>query len=165
MTNTYLETLLLYYEEEIEGDGYFRAFADRLPNPDHKEKMILMADVERHAAAEVAPLLQKYDLQPRSTEELVSDGQAAALRADPDWNASLAEMRQTFPGYIDDFLNLEAMAPSEDRARLVFLTDHEHAAIEFLELESAGAPDSAAPLRAYLAARHDQPRQKPDAAG
>lgn len=165
MTKSYLETLLLYYEEEIEGDGYFRAFANRLDDPDHKKKMILMADVERHAAAEVAPLLAKYNLRPRPESDLVSDGQEAAQRADPDWEASLAEMRKTFPGYIDDFLNLEAMAPQEDRAHLAFLTDHEYAAIEFLELEAAGSQDSAAPLRAYLAARHDQPRQKPDALG
>ncbi|MEL7014274.1 MAG: hypothetical protein AAFO72_13490, partial [Pseudomonadota bacterium] len=66
-------------------------------------------------------------------------------------NAAIDGMTKTFPGYIDDFERLEAMAPAEDRALLNFLTEHEVAAIKFLELEKSDPTSSAAPLHEYLA--------------
>ncbi len=54
---------------------------------------------------------------------------------------------------MDDFEGLENMAPAPDLPSLKFLTAHEAAAIEFANLEDAGADDSTAPLRLYLAAR------------
>jgi dimethylamine/trimethylamine dehydrogenase len=59
-------------------------------------------------------------------------------------------MARTFPGYVGDFLRLEAMAPCEDLPRLKLLTAHEVAAIAFLDLELLGAQGSVAPLSAYL---------------
>jgi len=53
----YLETLQLYYEEEIEGEAYFAALAERLTDPEQRAKMQMMADVETYAAAAVHPLL------------------------------------------------------------------------------------------------------------
>ena len=58
----YLDTLKLYYEEEVEGEAYFAALAERLTDPDEKRKMQMMADVETFAAAAVKPLLDKYRL-------------------------------------------------------------------------------------------------------
>ena len=59
---TYLDTLLRYYEEEIEGEAYFAAIAERLEDPEQKRKMQMLADVETYAAAAVQPLLEKYAL-------------------------------------------------------------------------------------------------------
>ena len=61
-----------------------------------------------------------------------------------------------FPVYIDDFELLEVLAPQEDREILGFLTEHEHAALRFLELEVGEGADAAtrarseAELVAYL---------------
>jgi dimethylamine/trimethylamine dehydrogenase len=60
-------------------------------------------------------------------------------------------MRAEFPRYISDFKALEAMAPAKDRAILKRMTEHEVAAIAFLEQEAAGDPNSTAPLNAFLA--------------
>ena len=147
----YLDTLKLYYEEEIEGEAYFYGIADRLEDPDQKEKMRVMAQVETYAAAAVAPLLEKYSLTPRSAEELHASGRKQAEGSSTDWGELIAGMQKTFPGYIDDFEGLEAMAPPEDLPALKVLTAHEVAAIDFLELEAANAPDSAAPMHHYLA--------------
>ncbi|MEL6236952.1 MAG: FAD-dependent oxidoreductase, partial [Pseudomonadota bacterium] len=46
----YLSTLLRYWEEEVEGEAYFRALADQLSDRQQKEKMTLLAEVERHTA-------------------------------------------------------------------------------------------------------------------
>jgi dimethylamine/trimethylamine dehydrogenase len=149
-TQKYLDTLKLYYEEEVEGEAYFDGIAERLEDPDHKQKMRLMARVENHAAAVVFPLLEKYGLIPRSTETLSASGKIQADGSTTDWIELIAGMRKTFPGYIDDFEGLEAMAPVEDLPMLKILTAHEVAAIGFLELEAKGDPGSANPMHHYL---------------
>ncbi len=146
----YLETLQLYYEEEIEGQAYFAALADRLDVPDQQEKMRMMADVERFAAAAVQPLLRKYGIVPRDAEGLNQSGRAQAETARNDWDGLIADMRRTFPGYVDDFERLEAMAPASDLPMLKVLTAHEVAAIDFLEREAAAHPQSADPMHLYL---------------
>lgn len=146
----YLPTLLRYYEEEIEGEAMFAALAQRQEAPEYRVRMQLLADVETHAAAAVAPLLEKYRLTPQDSAALHATGRAQAAAAPGDWATLIAEMRRTFPAYIDDFERLEALAPAEDLPLLKVLTDHEHAAIEFLERETQGDPDSTAPLRRYM---------------
>lgn len=152
---TYEETLVLNYEEEVEGEAYFLEWAEAFDDPDHRAKMVLMGAVERHAAAAVRPLLYKHGLTPRPRADLVASGIAAARQATGDWDTAIAEMTETFPGYIADFDRLEAMAPPEDRALLNFLTEHEVAAIKFLHLEKTDPARSAAPLKAYLATSAD----------
>jgi dimethylamine/trimethylamine dehydrogenase len=149
-TQVYLDTLLLYYEEEIEGEAYFQTLADMAGNPDHHNKLQLLAKVEHHAANVTLPLIRKYALTPRSDATLFQSGQDQAHTAFKPWGDLLANMARTFPGYVDDFLRLEAMAPCEDLPRLKLLTAHEVAAIAFLDLELLGAQGSVAPLSAYL---------------
>lgn len=148
---TYLETLLRYYEEEIEGEAYFAAIAERLDNPEQKRKMQMLADVETYAAAAVQPLLDKYALTPMSQEALHRTGRQQAADSPGDFAHFMAQWRESFPGYIDDFARLEAMAPPEDLPPLKVLTNHEVAAIDFLEREAKGAPDSTQPMEHYLA--------------
>lgn len=149
-TQKYLDTLLLYYEEEVEGEAYFQALAKVAKKPDRRDKLNLLANVEHHAASVTLPLIRKYGLTPRSDAILFQSGQDQARKAEKLWDDLLAEMVRTFPAYIDDFLHLEAMAPHEDLPRLKLLTAHETAAIEFLDLEVSGARESVAPLNAYL---------------
>lgn len=149
-TQKYLDTLLLYYEEEVEGEGFFQALADRLNDADQKAKMVIMADVERFSAASVEPLLSKYQLTPKSKKELTLSGQAHADSSSLDWIAILEGMAKTFPGYIDMFKDLEAMAPVEDLPMLEVLTAHEIAALDFLHLELQGDPNSVSPMMHYL---------------
>lgn len=150
MHDTYLKTLRRYYEEEVEGEAYFAALAERFDVPDQKNKLELLAEVERHAADAVRPLLDAYGLKSKPVTDLVQSGQADALATPVDWGALLKGMSATYSGYLQDFKTLEAMGPSEDRAALAFLTAHEVAAIAFLELEAQDSPDSTGPLRHYL---------------
>ncbi|MGF1444827.1 MAG: FAD-dependent oxidoreductase [Pikeienuella sp.] len=154
---TYLATLLQYYEEEIAGEVYFRALADRLSEPKHKRAMSLLAQVEAHCAAIVEPLIRRYGLVPKPLPELIASGTADADRGPQDWDGMIADMRATFPGYIGDFLRLEAMAPEPDRAVLKRMTEHEVVAVAFLEAEAAGVADSTAPLIRYIATPVETP--------
>ena len=149
---SYLETLQLYFEEEIMGEAYFTGLADCFEASGQREKLILLAKVERHAAEAVRPLLQKYDLQPRNEAELASL-EADTIRRHGGWSWSelISYMVEHYPLYMDDFEGLEKMAPQLDLPPLKFLTAHETAAIEFANLEHSGVADSAEPLRRYLA--------------
>lgn len=150
--DAYLETLLLYFEEEIMGEAYFKGLATCFPEPEQSEKLTLLARVERHAAEAVRPLIEKYDLTPRSDEELGAlETEAIAQHGAWSWSHLVRYMVERYPAYMDDFEGLENMAPEPDLPMLKFLTAHETAAIEFANLEHAGAADSTAPLRRYLA--------------
>ena len=154
----YLDTLLLYFEEEIMGEAYFNGLAAAFSTAEHKEKLHLLAEVERHAAEAVRPLLEKYDLTPRTDEELsMLEAETIKSHGAWSWRELIRDMVERYPLYMDDFEGLEKMAPSSDLGPLKFLTAHETAAIEFAKLEHAGVADSAEPLRRYLAAHPPTP--------
>lgn len=146
----YLDIVLLYYEEEIEGETFFSAIADQLTAPEHKAKMMLLAQIETYTAKAMQPLLDKYALTPRGVDELHANGRKQARDMPQDWAPLIEDMRRVFPGYITAFERLEAMAPPEDLPALRVATAHEVAAVDFLEREAAGDPDSTAPLRHFL---------------
>jgi dimethylamine/trimethylamine dehydrogenase len=146
----YLEMLQRFYEEEIEGAAYFDALAERFSHAEQRRKMHLMAQVERYAAAAVAPLLAKYHLIARDAAVLQASGHKQAQNVMADWPALISEMRRTFPDYMPEFRAIEDLAPPQDLPQLKMLTAHEIAAIAFLEAEAKGDPDSDAPLINYL---------------
>lgn len=151
LSRRYLQTLVQYFEEEISGEAYFLALTQYFDEPDQREKLILMAQVERYAAEEMRPLLRKYDLTPRTDSELHPLGRASYGRHEfSDWNDFMTDISVRYPNYLVQFAALENMAPGEDRQALRILTNHEVAAIAFADLELAGDTDSAAPMRRYL---------------
>lgn len=149
-TSKYRETLLRYYEEEIEGEAYFAGIAERMDDPVHQEKMNLLSQIETFTAAVMWPIVAKYGLTPRSIEELHANGRKQAANSARNWDAVIGYMNAAFPRFIADFERLEAMAPAEDRPALKVATAHEVVAVDFLNRELANDPDSAAPLHHFL---------------
>jgi len=148
--NLYHKTLLVYYEEEIMGEAYFNGLARLYANAGAREKLILLAQVERRAAEAMEPLLRKYDLKPRKETVLLELGTAQAEKEKRSWPEFVEYMIKRFPAYIDDFEGLERLAPKVDLPPLKVLTEHEVVAIEFAEKEFSGDEDSTAPLHRYL---------------
>ena len=150
----YLPTLLRYYEEEVAGEIYFRELGTHFESPAVRDKFELLAKVERHAASMVVPLLEKYQLTPRSAAELETSGRASVGRhQNYTWDEFIAYVLKRYPLYMDDFHNLENMAPVIDLPFLIALSDHEVAAIEFANRERDGDPESWVPLTDYLATK------------
>jgi dimethylamine/trimethylamine dehydrogenase len=148
----YLDTLLLYFEEEIMGEAYFLGLTEHFDDPSAKEKLTLLAEVERHAAEAVRPLLDKHGLVPRTDKDLAClEQEQIETHGAWSWSELVNYMASRYPFYMDDFEGLENMAPAEDLPPIKFLTTHEIAAIEFANMEVAGEPRSAEPLRRYLA--------------
>ena len=151
MKEKYLNTLLLYYEEEIMGEGYFLSLSKHFTEKHQKEKMVMMAEVERYAAKSVMPLLQKYKLQPRPAKILHTIGEEGVKKiVNLSWIEFIQQINDNYPNYLIEFAALEALAPSEDLPLLKILTNHEIAAIEFAELELAGVNPSIKPLLEYM---------------
>ena len=151
-SQAYLDTLCLYYEEEIMGEGYFNALADQMPvGAGERRKLRLLAEVERCAARSIEPLLKKHAIQPRKDEVLWNEGRQSVERdAARSWHEFMAYIVERYPAYLEEFAELEAMAPSEDLPEIGILTAHEVAAIEFARLELAGDSSSTEPLVTYL---------------
>ena len=133
------------------GETYFRELGLHFRSPVIREHFNQLARVERHAAAMVEPLLEKYGLRPRSAATLEKLGKKAVERhQDHTWNEFIAHILKRYPLYMDDFHGLENMAPVIDLPYLEALSDHELAAIEFAERERAGDKNSVDSLAIYL---------------
>ncbi len=146
--SNYLKTLLQYYEEEISGEAYFYGLAEHFSE---RDKTILLARIERHAAVAVEPLLKKYGLRPADEASLAREGRCyIELHQSWSWTQFMNYIVERYPLYLDDFTALEQMAPDEDQAALKKLTDHEVAVIEFAKKELAGEADGVNLLHQYL---------------
>jgi dimethylamine/trimethylamine dehydrogenase len=144
----YLDTLLRYYEEEIEGEAYFYGLAEHFKE---REKTRLLARVERHSIAMIEPLLQKYSLQSRDEATLALEGRRhVESHQSYAWPQFMRHIIERYPGYLDDFKALERMAPTADLPALQHLTEHEVVVIDFAKKELAGDADSCVPLLDYL---------------
>ena len=153
MKNKYLETLLLYYEEEIMGERYFIALSEHFAKPHQKEKMLLLAKVEKFAAEAILPLLSKYELVPRDSGLLKEIGKKGLTKVGHfSWEEFIDDIYINFPKYLVEFAELERMAPESDIGLLKILTNHEVAAIEFAKLEREGNLNSKEPLVRYMEA-------------
>ena len=147
----YLPTLLRYYEEEVMGEIYFFELGFHFDSDVVRRHFRLLSRVERHAANMVEPLLEKYNLQPRSVHTLAHLGSESVKRhQDYNWGEFVDYMLKRYPLFMDDFHYLENLAPVKDRPYLQALSQHELAAIEFAEREFAGDRTSEDALKTYL---------------
>ncbi len=154
MNTQYLDTLLLYYEEEIMGEAYFYGLIEHFHQPHEQKKIKLLAEIERFAANSVRPLIDKYQLHPRPDKALKIIGEEGARRHAPyEWGAFIKDIVTRYPGYLDEFAALEHMAPDEDLPPLKILTEHEVAVIEFAHRDIDGRSDCMVPLEEYLSLR------------
>jgi dimethylamine/trimethylamine dehydrogenase len=147
----YRASLVRCYEEELINEAYFLAVAQRLPSEMHRDKLALLAEVERIAAAAIHPLLILYGLVPRDVSVLHTLGRGTVERKRSiDWEWLIQDIVSEYPKFVDQFHALEQIAPTTDLAMLERLTEHEVATIEFAKREQAGDADSLHPIRSYL---------------
>ncbi len=150
-SSEYLDLLLQYYEEEVSGAVYFKELSTYRDNSDEIEKFNLLAEIESCTAKVTEPLIKKYNLKPASTKALHEIGlQQASDDRHYDWNGFVIHMNDHYPSYIDDFLNLKNLAPTEDKSIIQVMTDHEIVAVEFARRELNNEPNSLDPLLGYI---------------
>lgn len=147
----YLTALLANYEDEVIGEAYFRGLGDRFSVEPQREKLALLAELERRTADVIRPLIDRHGLVPRPRSVLSEAGriEAAAYRG-RGWPDLMQEMAGTYQVFVEEFRALEQMAPDDDRPALSRLTEHELLIIAFAEQELAGSPDSLDAIRRFL---------------
>ncbi len=147
----YLEELLKYYEEEVMGEAYFYGLADHIGGAVEREKLALLAEVERRAADVARPLLEKHGLVPRDESVLKALSEAdVERRRRYSWADLMAYMAAKYPANLVYSEELERLAPEDDLPALKLLAQHQVVSIDFANKEIAGDPDSLASIREYL---------------
>jgi len=148
---SYLDGLLQAYEAEIAGETYFKALTGVFSQPDQREKLMLLAEVEQKTWQTLQPVIERHRLEPTDHVTLAAQGRAHVKeRAFKHWNDLMENMTTRYPAFIEKFIALEAMGPDEDKHALKLLTRHEVALLAFAEQEAAGDENSLTLVRAYL---------------
>ena len=151
----YEAALVVSYEEEISGEAYFARLAEFYSGRQSRA-LLLLAQIEKCTALAIRPLLDRHRLVAADPAKLRAIGRAEAETHIGDtWQTLVAGMVSKFPDFVEEFEQIERLAPVKDRELIGILKEHELAAIEFARTEAAGAPNSLTPLEAFLADHAD----------
>ncbi|NQY08777.1 MAG: hypothetical protein HRT71_04585 [Flavobacteriales bacterium] len=155
----YLDTLLRFHEEEIQGEGYNYRLMCYFKEDHEIEKTIILAKVERHTAEQVRELLNKYkgqfeenELKFRTLEELLSEGRTWKdwEATEYDWKDEMDEIVSFYWIYNREFNDLGRISPPEDWHYLEAMYNHELAVIDFARGEFEDRPAAIDTMYAYL---------------
>ncbi len=149
----YHSALLICYEEEVSGEGYFAGLADQFTGRP-REALLMIAHMERVTAAVLRPLIAVHGLRTEDQSALLARGRAEAGRQQGiTWESLTRRMAEDYHVYMDEFDQLSRLAPEADQVTASIASDHEQALIDFARLETAGDPESLKPIEKFLA-RH-----------
>jgi dimethylamine/trimethylamine dehydrogenase len=141
---TYRELLLVAYEQEVAGVGYFSGLAERFRDLGRQAELELLAAIEEQTARAIEPLLEKYRLVSRSRAELERLGREdAATEAASSWDALMTVFAAEFPVFVEGFERLVELAPEDEKAVARQLLDHERTLVDFAQRELQGESDDA----------------------
>ncbi|NQY67188.1 MAG: hypothetical protein HRT72_05630 [Flavobacteriales bacterium] len=155
----YLDTLLRFHEEEIQGEGYNYRLMCYFEEDHEIEKTIILAKVERHTAEQVRDLLNKYkgqfeenELKFRTLEELLSEGRTWKdwEETEYDWKDEMDEIVSYYWVYNREFNDLGRISPPEDWHYLEAMYNHELSVIDFARGEFEDRPAAIDTMYAYL---------------
>lgn len=147
----YHQALIVSLDEEISGEAYFARLAEY--HSGHARRALkLLAEMESVTAAAIAPLLAEHGLRGGDRQELQHSGRAEAdVQKSVSWQARVSAMVADFPAFVEEFKQIELLAPPADLETVAFVTQHEVAAVEFAMREAASRADSLTPLEDFLA--------------
>lgn len=147
----YQSALVICYEEEVSGEGYFAGLAEQFSGRP-REALLMMVRMERVTAAALRPLIDAHGLHPEDEASLLARGRAEAVRQQgTTWKSLTRGMAEEYHVYMDEFDQLLRLAPEADQAAASIASDHEQALIDFARREVAGDPQSLEPLQRFLA--------------
>jgi len=147
----YTQGLLAAYEDEVIGEAYFGGLAAHFPVEAQRDKLALLAEVERYTAGVLRLLVERHGLASRLVPVLHELGRTEATAwHGGGWRGLMQEMAGNYQVYVEEFRALERVAPDDDRPALARLTQHELLIIGFAEKELAGGADSLDAIRRFL---------------
>lgn len=146
----YREQVKRAYDDEIGGEAWFTHLA-RFHSGGARHALLLMADIEAATASALRPLLARHGITPGAETELRAAGREEAEQwRDRPWHDLVQHMATTYPRYVTEFEDLEALAPAADRPAMRTLVAHEAALVRFAEREIDRDPDAVSELERFL---------------
>jgi hypothetical protein len=147
---TYQKALTCAYEEEVGGEAFFAALAQRYGAP-ACEILKLFTRIEAITAAAIAPLMKRNGFPNRALPALAAEGaKEAAGRPALSWPDYLAKIVRDYPVYMPEFQQVIDLAPDQDRAALLILPDHEQAMIDYAAAALCDDPRAADHLFGFI---------------
>lgn len=138
------------YRGEVSGEALFATLADAWP--DNAGDLRVLAELERHMANALVPLLARYDVEGGNDERSRRTGRdSAAGLAEQGWPAFLTLFVPVTDAALERYHRLQTLAPETD-PRFDALIAHEEALQAFGVAHLAGAGDHALdPVREVIA--------------
>lgn len=150
----YHSALLTCYEEEVSGEGYFACLSEQFSGRP-ADALLMIAQMERATARALRVLIDRHGIRTAEVQTLMVRGQAdAAMDSNITWDGLTRIMAEEYPAYMEEFSQLERLAPMADQAQVAIAIEHELALITFGRLEVAGDRQSLEPIAQFLA-RYD----------
>ena len=157
----YIEALNLFYEEELNGLGYFEELASYYKD-NQKKALNLMKEIEVIVVNRLQPLIKKYKLQKNKAEInyfIVEGKKEAKLKKGMVWKEFLASIIKTYPSYMDEFEQIINLAPYSDKEFLKLLYEHERVFIDFAQEDFDSNPASLSLLKQFIS-EHKNDKEK-----
>jgi hypothetical protein len=157
----YIEALNLFYEEELNGLGYFEELASYYKD-NQKKALNLMKEIEVIVVNRLQPLIKKYKLQKNKDEInyfILEGKKEAKLQKEMIWKEFLASIIKTYPSYTDEFEQIINLAPYSDKEFLKLLYEHEQVFIDFAQEDIDSNPASLSLLKRFIS-EHKNDKEK-----
>ena len=157
----YIEALNLFYEEELNGLGYFEELASYYKD-NQKKALNLMKEIEVIVVNRLQPLIKKYKLQKNKDEInyfILEGKKEAKLQKEMIWKEFLASIIKTYPLYMDEFEQIINLAPYSDKEFLKLLYEHERVFIDFAQEDIDSNPASLSLLERFIS-EHKNDKEK-----
>lgn len=151
MASDYATYVYERYQGEVYGEAFFRALAERTPEPSAGAKLRVLEQLERETKERLRAEVVALGLDPCEDPAQRERGEKLAEKLAPvPWvalmNAFLPELRK----FAEEYERSEGLAPPGKLDLLRHVTGHERALVRFAELELEGAGDSLATVRVWL---------------
>ena len=128
--------LLEWYRDEIAGESFFSALAHGTVEPERADKWRILARLEHLVADRLRTVLVTRDVTiPKAELDLRRGLESAQQYASLTWDETLARLRPELEGYVRDFQAAESRMPADLLSLARFVTAHERALVEFVNLE------------------------------
>jgi hypothetical protein len=141
------------YQGEVLGEALFDRIADQLDDAERKEKMRVLAKLERRTKEAIAPALERAGLPTAPDPESLATAEALAGAASTPWHDLLATFEPITSQFCAMYRRIGELDPSESETSEL-LVAHELALRAFARAEIAG--DTAVSLDPINALAHMQ---------
>jgi hypothetical protein len=134
----YLAGVNELYQGEVIGEGLTSSLLASCA-AEQKHIISLLLQVESEAKIRLRPFLYRLGLSLQEDEQMRAAGIAfAATLKDVSWEKAVIPLAELSKPYLQRYRALLAAAPDTDKDDVAYMVAHEHAIINYFELEAQG---------------------------